>query len=128
MNSPTKLFGTAGIRGLFGKKVTAGLIIKLSQAVVKMFPNEGIIVGHDARTSSESLAQYALATISINGAQVFDVGLCTFPVIAFMSQKPEHKIGIYITASHNPQSIMELNYYIMGENLQKKSKINLKKR
>ncbi|MHA1203567.1 MAG: hypothetical protein ACTSRR_00395 [Candidatus Heimdallarchaeaceae archaeon] len=127
MNSPTKLFGTAGIRGLFGKKVTAGLIIKLSQAVVKMFPNEGIIVGHDARTSSESLAQYALATISINGAQVFDVGLCTFPVIAFMSQKPEHKIGIYITASHNPPEYNGIKLLYNGREFTEKEQNKLEK-
>ncbi|MHA1866616.1 hypothetical protein DRN69_08300 [Candidatus Pacearchaeota archaeon] len=125
MNTSTKLFGTAGIRGLLGKKVTADLIIKLSQAVVKMFPDEGIIVGHDARTSSESLAQYALATISINGAQVYDVGLCTFPVMAYMSQKLEHKIGIYITASHNPPEYNGVKLLFTGREFTEKEQEKL---
>ncbi|MHA1399621.1 MAG: hypothetical protein ACTSQE_04685 [Candidatus Heimdallarchaeaceae archaeon] len=102
MTRPPKLFGTAGIRGLYGKKVTADLVIKLSQTVVQKFPVSGIVVGHDARTSSESLAQFACASLATAGAQVYNVGLCSFPVIANLTTNNMHPLAIYITASHNP--------------------------
>ncbi|MCG3215783.1 MAG: hypothetical protein KAS63_03665 [Candidatus Heimdallarchaeota archaeon] len=102
MNERPKLFGTAGIRGPFGSKVTADLVFQVSQAVSKIYPTEGIVVGHDARTSSEALSQCATAAVSLAGNKAYIVGLCTFPVIANLTLDEKHTIAIYITASHNP--------------------------
>ncbi len=102
MAKKSKLFGTAGIRGPFGSKVTAELVFHVSQAVSKLYPSEGILVGNDARTSSEALSQCASAAISLSGGKVFKVELCTFPVIANLTLNPKHSVAIYITASHNP--------------------------
>lgn len=101
MKKLEKLFGTAGIRGLFGEKVTADLIVQLSQSMAELYPASGMLVGHDARTSSEVLAQYACASLAIVGKSVFQVGLCSFPVIANLTTASKHEIAIYITASHN---------------------------
>lgn len=98
----SKLFGTAGIRGAFGSKVTAELVFQVSQAVTELYPSEGILVGHDARTSSEALGQCASAAISLAGGKVYKIGLCTFPVIANQTLNKKHSVAIYITASHNP--------------------------
>ena len=102
MNEKPKLFGTAGIRGPFGQKVTADLVFQVSQAVAQIYPSEGIVVGHDARTSSEALGQCATAAVSLSGGNVFKVGLCAFPVIANLTLDEKHTVAIYITASHNP--------------------------
>jgi len=102
MTKKSKLFGTAGIRGHFGSKVTAELVFQVSQAVSKLYPSEGIVVGHDARTSSEALSQCATAALSLAGSKVYKIGLCTFPVIANQTLNPQHTVAIYITASHNP--------------------------
>ena len=102
MNEKPKLFGTAGIRGPFGLKVTANLVFQVSQAVAQIYPSEGIVVGHDARISSEALGQCATAAVSLSGGNVFKVGLCAFPVIANLTLDEKHTVAIYITASHNP--------------------------
>ena len=102
MTKKSKLFGTAGIRGHFGSKDTAELVFQVSQAISKLYPSEGIIVGHDARTSSEALSQCATAALSLAGSKVYKTGLCTFPVIANLTSSPHHSVAIYITASHNP--------------------------
>ena len=99
-----KLFGTAGIRGPYGKKVTAELVFEVSQAVSELYPSEGVVVGHDARTSSEALSQCSSAALSLGGSAVYNVGLCSFPVIANLTLNKKHIIAIYITASHNPPS------------------------
>ncbi|GAG25146.1 unnamed protein product, partial [marine sediment metagenome] len=102
MKKKSKLFGTAGIRGRFGTKVTAKLVIQVSQAVAQLYSSEGILVGHDARTSSEALSQFATASLSLSGTKVHKIGLCTFPVIANLTLNTKHSVAIYITASHNP--------------------------
>ena len=102
MNKRQKLFGTAGIRGPYGIKVTAELVIGISQALVDLYNGEGILVAHDARTSSEALSQNACSAISLAGGRVYSVGLCTFPVIANLTRDKKHSVAIYITASHNP--------------------------
>ena len=102
MTNKSKLFGTAGIRGPFGSKVTAELVFEVSQAVTKLYPSEGILVGHDARTSSEALSQCASSAISLAGGKVLKIGLCTFPVIANLTLDSNHSVAVFITASHNP--------------------------
>ncbi|MBY8999379.1 MAG: phosphoglucosamine mutase [Candidatus Heimdallarchaeota archaeon] len=102
MNERQKLFGTAGIRGPYSTKVTAELVINIGQIIADLCKGEGIIVGHDARTSSEALSQSACSAISLAGGKVYSVGLCTFPVIANLTRDEKHSVAIYITASHNP--------------------------
>ncbi len=102
MKKKSKLFGTAGIRGRFGTKVTAKLVIQVTQAVAQLYSSEGVLVGHDARTSSEALSQFATASLSLSGTKVHKIGLCTFPVIANLTLNTKHSVAIYITASHNP--------------------------
>ncbi len=102
MGKGLRLFGTAGIRGPFGVKVTAELVFEVSQAVTELYPSKGIVIGHDARTSSESLSQCAKAAVSLAGGKVFSTGLCSFPVIANLTLNTNHSVAIYITASHNP--------------------------
>ncbi|MHA1515149.1 MAG: phosphoglucosamine mutase [Candidatus Heimdallarchaeaceae archaeon] len=102
MKKKSKLFGTAGIRGHFGTKVTAELTIQVSQAVAQLYSSEGILIGHDARTSSEALSQFASASLSLSGVEVYKIGLCTFPVIANLTLNSKHSVAVYITASHNP--------------------------
>jgi phosphomannomutase len=104
MMDKMKLFGTAGIRGPYGKKVTAELVFDVSQAVSTIYAEEGILVGYDARTSSEALSQCSSAALSLGGSTVYNVGLCSFPVIANLTLNKKHPIAIYITASHNPPS------------------------
>ncbi len=119
MEKKLSLFGTAGIRGLFGKKITAELVIKISQIISDMHPNKGMVVGHDARTSSETLAQYASAALSISGSKVYNCGLCSFPVIANLTLKNNHNIAIYITASHNPPEYNGIKLLINGREFTK---------
>ena len=102
MDRRLRLFGTAGIRGPYGIKVTAELVFEVSQAVAKIYPSKGVVIGHDARTSSEALSQCAKAAVSLAGGKVFFAGLCTFPVIANLTLDNNHTVAIYITASHNP--------------------------
>jgi len=98
----TKLFGTAGIRGIVGKKVTIRLVSDISYALAKTYHDVGIVVGHDARTTSESLAKMVCSIMNLAGCTVFNVGLCSFPAIANLTLESEHPLAIFITASHNP--------------------------
>ncbi len=112
-----KLFGTSGVRGLFGQKITVELISKISISLYSMYPNEGIIVGYDTRYTSEALAEVASAILSLSGAQVYLVEMCSFPVIANLTRDSKHHLAIYITASHNPPEYSGVKVLFYGREL-----------
>ncbi|MHA1687017.1 MAG: hypothetical protein ACTSYD_11535 [Candidatus Heimdallarchaeaceae archaeon] len=102
MAKKAKFFGTAGIRGLYGIKVTHKLVLHVSQTIAELYPNRGIVIGHDARTSSETLSYIAISSLLAKGVLVNYAGLCSFPVIANLTLNHRHPVAIFITASHNP--------------------------
>jgi len=97
-----QLFGTRGIRGPIATKVTPELMLKLGQAVASYVGEGKIIVGWDARTSSEMLQHAFVAGVLAGGCDVIDVGLVPSPCVAFTVREFGAKAGAIITASHNP--------------------------
>ncbi len=63
-----------------------------------------IAVGHDARTTSPSLAQAAIEGLTSADCDVMDCGLCTTPAMFMTTISPETQAdgAIMITASHHP--------------------------
>lgn len=97
-----QLFGTRGIRGPIATKVTPELMLKLGQAVSSYVGDGKIVVGRDARTSSEMLRHAFAAGALAGGCDVIDVGLVPSPCVAFTVRELGAKAGAIITASHNP--------------------------
>jgi phosphomannomutase / phosphoglucomutase len=95
-----KLFGTNGVRGVFGKDLTPELVVLIGQAFGSM--RKGCIgVGRDTRTSGDSLAMSVKAGLLTMGCDVVDCGVLPTPALQFLVR--EHfDGGIMITASHNP--------------------------
>ncbi len=127
MSAEQKLFGTAGIRGIFGKKVTISLIIELTQAINQRLPCKNIVIGYDARTSSELLGQVASASFTALGVQVYMAGLCTFPAIANITKTEKYHMAFYITASHNPPDYNGIKILKDGRELTEKEQNILEK-
>jgi len=51
-----RLFGTNGVRGIFGEELTIDVVIDLSYSLATYFNNGPIIVGYDGRKSSPILS------------------------------------------------------------------------
>ena len=93
------LFGTSGIRGEFGTEITPELALDVARAAC--IGRKRVLVGRDARTSSEILAKAAISGILAAGADCIDCGLVPTPALSYAT-KSHGDAGIMITASHNP--------------------------
>ena len=106
-----QLFGTRGIRGPIATKVTPELMLKLGQAVANYVGEGKIVVGRDARTSSEMLRYTFVAGALAGGCDVIDVGLVPSPCVAFTVRELGARAGAIITASHNPPPDNGIAFY-----------------
>src|SRR6266487_133226 len=100
MTAP-RLFGTNGIRGIVGETITSQFAYGIGSSVASLFKSEKILVGRDGRTSSQMLAEGAVAGILALGKSVGDCGVITTPGLQFLA-KISTAPGLVITASHNP--------------------------
>lgn len=100
MTAP-QLFGTNGIRGVVGETITAEFAYGIGSSLASLFKDKKVLVGRDGRTSSQMLAEAAVAGILAQGRNVEDCGVMTTPGLQFLS-KISASPGLVITASHNP--------------------------
>lgn len=100
MTAP-RLFGTNGIRGVVGETITTDFAFRIGSSLAALYKNQKIIIGRDGRTSSQMLAEGAIAGILAQGNSVEDCGTITTPGLQFLS-KISTNPGLVITASHNP--------------------------
>lgn len=101
------LFGTDGIRGKAGQLLTAPFALQLGfwagQVLKESAPALGpIIVGQDSRNSSDMLAMAIASGLTSAGLEVWHLGLCPTPCVAYLTRVTHAIGGIMISASHNP--------------------------
>jgi phosphoglucosamine mutase len=104
-----KLFGTDGIRGRVGDWLTASLALHVgywagstlieTQATGAVGP---VILGQDSRNSSDMLALALSAGLNAAGLEVWNLGLCPTPAVAYLTSSLSALGGVMISASHNP--------------------------
>jgi len=99
--SAPRLFGTNGIRGIVGETITSDFAYRIGSSIASLYKNKRILVGRDGRTSSQMLAEGAVAGILAQGDSVEDCGLITTPGLQFLA-KISSSPGLVVTASHNP--------------------------
>ncbi|MCU0542180.1 MAG: phosphoglucosamine mutase [Oscillatoriaceae cyanobacterium Prado104] len=103
----TKLFGTDGIRGKVGELLNAPLALQIGfwagQVLRHNSPKPGpVILGQDSRNSSDMLAMALSAGLTAAGLEVWNLGLCPTPCVAYLASVSESAGGVMISASHNP--------------------------
>ncbi len=97
-----KLFGTNGIRGIFGKDITLEFIHDITLCIAQYFKNGPILVGYDGRNTSPLIAKIICSTLNYAGLDCKNAGLVPTPCLEFATKKLGYAGGIMITASHNP--------------------------
>ncbi len=97
-----RLFGTNGIRGVFGKDLTLDLALDVSYALAAYFRDRPLVVGYDGRHSSVALSKVVRAGLRAQGIDVADAGLVPTPCLQYCVKKLGYRGGVMITASHNP--------------------------
>ncbi|MDM5272442.1 phosphoglucosamine mutase [Sulfurovum sp. zt1-1] len=100
------LFGTDGVRGKAGKKVTAEASMRLAMATgiyFKQFAKTNkILVGKDTRRSGYMIENAIVSGLTAVGFDVIQIGPMPTPAIAFLTENMRCDAGIMISASHNP--------------------------
>lgn len=101
-----KLFGTDGVRGKAGEKITATLAMRLAMAAGIYFKKHSItkkiLVGKDTRKSGYMVENAIVSGLTAVGYDVRQIGPMPTPAIAFLTEDLRCDAGIMISASHNP--------------------------
>ncbi len=98
-----KAFHAYDIRGIFNEDFNLNDVFKIGYFLPKLMNTSKILVGRDVRESSDDIFNALCSGITKAGAQVFDVGLSTTPMIYWLTAKYEFEASVMITASHNPK-------------------------
>ena len=102
MVSMARLFGTNGIRGVFGDGLTLDFVSDIVSSLGTFFRKGPILVGYDGRESSVTMSKVVCASLSATGLGSSICGLVPTPCLQFATKKLGYGGGIMITASHNP--------------------------
>ncbi len=109
----TLRFGTAGLRGAVqggSNRMNRSVVIKASRAIAELLlarhdgpPTQPVVLGFDARLSSEQLARDTIGILTAAGISVRYFPTCeSTPVVAFAALRFAAPMAIVVTASHNP--------------------------
>ncbi|MDP2749825.1 MAG: phosphomannomutase/phosphoglucomutase, partial [Nanoarchaeota archaeon] len=97
------VFKAYDVRGIYPEELNEELAYKVGRAFVKFVKVKEVVVGRDARISSDSLFEALTKGITDEGANVINIGMVTTPMLYFGIANYGHESGIMITASHNPK-------------------------
>lgn len=103
----TPLFGTDGIRGRVGDLLNAPLALQVGFWVGQVLRNQAstlgpIVLGQDTRNSSDMLAMALSAGLTAAGLEVWHLGVCPTPCVAYLTSISSAVGGVMVSASHNP--------------------------
>ncbi len=95
-------FSLSGLRGRVGEEITSELVTAYGRAFGNYVKPGSLVLGRDARRSSEMLL-YAVASGIIGaGTTGINLGVVPTPTVLLMIPKLGAQGGIVVTASHNP--------------------------
>ena len=98
-----KAFKSYDIRGIYNQEFNRDDVYKIGYCLVKKFKTDKILVGRDVRVSTPEIFEYLCKGINDAGADVYDIGLATTPMVYYATARYEFVLSVQITASHNPK-------------------------
>lgn len=109
-----KLFGTDGVRGIYGEFLTDDLAKQLGYFGTKVLSENHkpkIIIGVDTRESAQNLQDALAQGITKAGGEVYFAGVVPTPAIAVLVKKLDADLGIVVSASHNPYQFNGIKFF-----------------
>jgi phosphomannomutase len=95
-------FHAYDIRGIYNVDFDKEIAYKVGFFLPELLSADKVLVGRDARVSSDEIHGYLLKGLTDAGADVYDIGLSTTPMVYFGTANYGFKASVQITASHNP--------------------------
>lgn len=95
-------FHAYDIRGVYNVDFDKDTAYKVGYFIPELLDTDKVLVGRDCRTSSDEIHEFLLKGLTDAGADVYDIGLSTTPMVYFGTANYGFKASVQITASHNP--------------------------
>jgi len=95
-------FKAYDIRGRLPDQLNEDVAWRIGRAYTQFLRPQRVVIGHDVRTSSQSLSHALAKGLTEGGADVLDIGLCGTEEIYHATFSQQTDGGIMVTASHNP--------------------------
>ena len=95
-------FHAYDIRGIYNVDFDRDTAYKVGFFLPELLGTKEVAVGRDCRVSSPEIHRYLVEGITDAGADVYDLGLSTTPMVYFATANYGFKASVQITASHNP--------------------------
>jgi len=96
-----KAFHAYDIRGIYNIDFNKNDVYKIGFFLPKLLNTDKVLVGRDVRTSSPEVFDYLCKGICDAGADVYNIGLATTPMVYWSTAKFGFNASVQITASHN---------------------------
>ena len=97
------LFGTSGVRGVFGKDLTLDLCHEVALALGTVLPvGARVCLATDSRVSGPAIKETVMSGLCQCGMEATDLGMLPTPALALLTRERGFDTGVMITASHNP--------------------------
>ena len=94
-------FHAYDIRGIYNQDFDKTDAYKIGYFLPKLLDTNKILVGRDVRISSPEIFESLSKGINDAGADVYNLGLATTPMVYFLTAKHNFDASVMITASHN---------------------------
>lgn len=108
-NDSTRLFGTDGLRGLFGETpLDRGTVITLAMQLAATLREQGdgttprVVLGGDSRASTPEICRWLAAGLAAGGASFQYAGVIPSPGVAYLVKRTDAAAGVVVTGSSNP--------------------------
>ena len=96
-------FHAYDIRGIYNVDFDKTTAYKVGYFLPELLQTDKILVGRDCRVSSDEIHDALVKGITDAGADVYDAGLSSTPMVYFGTANYGFKASVQITASHNPR-------------------------
>ena len=95
-------FHAYDIRGIYGVDFDKETAYKVGYFIPELLQTAKVLVGRDCRVSSEEIHDALIQGLNDAGADVYDLGLTSTPMVYFGTANYGFQASVQITASHNP--------------------------
>jgi len=96
-----KAFKAYDIRGIYNEDFTKEDAYKIGYFLPELLQADNVLVGRDVRVSSDEIFEYLAQGIIDSGANVYNIGISTTPMVYYITAKHKFAASVQITASHN---------------------------
>jgi len=94
MNQNMPLFGTNGIRGIFGKDLSLDFLVDVTKSLGAYYKEGSILVGMDGRISNNIMFNIISAVLNSSGLDTGDAGLLPTPCLQYATKKINMKAAL----------------------------------